>query len=116
MTDSAPELNIADVLRHYGATKVPEGAGWHSMRCPFHSDGHASGRVNTDLGAYKCNACPVSGDALKLISLAEKIGRSEAVDYARETLGASLTGVPRPVRQQSQRRPLGREKWKGILA
>ena len=114
-SESLPELSIADVLRHYGAAKVPEGAGWRPMRCPFHGDAHASARVNVELGAFKCHGCPMSGDALKLISLSEGIKRGEAIGFARKTFGASVSYVSQPVHGKGKRRPLGREKWKEIL-
>ena len=117
MSDEAsqPELSIADVLRHYGATKIPEGAGWRPMRCPFHGDAHASARVNVELGAFKCHGCLMSGDALKLISLNENIKRGEAIGFARTALGATVPDLPRSVHGKGKRRPLGREKWKEIL-
>ena len=85
------------------------------MKCPFHGDAHASARVNVELGAFKCNACPMSGDALKLISLNEGIKRGEAIGFARTTLGATVTDLPRSVHGKRKRRPLGREVWKDIL-
>lgn len=109
------ELNIADVLRHYGATTVPEGVGWHSMKCPFHGDSHASGRVNVELGAFKCHGCPVSGDAIKIIRQQENLSYGDAIEFAGKVLGTSVTSVSRATDKPKQRKPLGRNKWKSIL-
>lgn len=110
------ELTIADVLRHYGAARVPEGVGWKTMNCPFHGDSHASGRVNAELGAFKCHGCRMSASTPeKLIARAESIGEDEAGEFARQVLGKSSSGLSRTVPKQKQRRPLGREKWKNIL-
>ena len=108
-------LGIAAVLRHYGATSIPEGSGWHTMRCPFHGDSHASGRVNVELGGFKCNACPVRGDAIKLIELQEKMSYGDACEFARSVLGQSVEGISRSAPKPAKRRALGREKWKAIL-
>lgn len=113
--EDKPELDIADVLNYYGAKTVPTGVGWHSVNCPFHGDTHASGRVNVELGAYKCHGCGMSGDAIKLIEDKEGIGFKEACEFARSVLGQSVTPVQRTVSKQAKRRPLGREKWKSIL-
>lgn len=109
------ELTIDDVLRHYGARKVPAGVGWHSMKCPFHGDKHASARVNVDRNAFTCLACGMSGDALKIISLKENISRDEAIEFTRKVLGQSVSDIQRSASKQGKRRALGREKWKGIL-
>lgn len=108
-------ISIAAVLRHYGARSVPEGAGWRDINCPFHSDAHASARVNTELGAFKCHGCGMSGDAIKLIRLKEQKGYAEAIEFAGSVLGESVENLPRTASKQKQRRPLGREKWKSIL-
>jgi len=111
-----PELSIADVLRHYGAEVVPESAAWRSMKCPFHEDRTASGRVNTELNAYKCLGCPFAGSPLSLIKRKEKLGSyDEATEFARTVLGKSVSRVQRTVSKSVKRRPLGREKWAGIL-
>jgi hypothetical protein len=110
------ELTMADVLRHYGATKVPTGTGWKDVNCPFHGDSHASGRVNVDLGAYKCHGCQMSAKSPeRLIAKAEHLTEGEAIEFARSVLGKSIGDLPESVPKSKQRRPLGREKWKSIL-
>ena len=115
MPEPAEELRIADVLRHYGALTVPEGVGWRSMNCPFHGDSHASGRVNVELGAFKCHGCDMSGDAIKLIRLKEDLDYGEAVEFSGKVLGKSHEGISRATDKQKQRKPLGRDRWKTIL-
>jgi DNA primase len=111
-----PELSIIDVLRHYGAEVIPESSAWRSMKCPFHSDAHASGRVNTELNAYKCQGCPYAGSPLSLIKRKEALGSyAEATEFAGTVLGKSVSRVQRTVSKSVKRRPLGREKWTGIL-
>lgn len=116
MPEEATELSITDVLIHYKATSVPYGAGWKTMRCPFHHDKVASGRVNVGLDAYKCHGCKVSGNsALKVIQNVEHLNEGDAIEFARQILGKSVTNVPQPISGQKKRRPLGSEKWKEIL-
>jgi DNA primase len=113
--EAKPELTIAAVLRHYGAEKVPEGIGWHTMPCPFHEDSTASAGVNTGVDAFTCHACPYAGSPISLIMRKESIGRVEAIEFAGQILGASVSRVQRTVSKSGSRRPLGRERWKSIL-
>ena len=115
MTNEDEELSIADVLIHYGATRVPEGSGWKTMRCPFHSDKVASGRVNVSLNAYKCHGCSVSGDAIKIIEDQENLGYGDAIEFSGQVLGKGITDIPQSIHRSKQRRPLGSDKWKSIL-
>lgn len=112
------ELTIEQVLIHYGATRVPSGYGWKSMRCPFkqfHTDSRASAAVNHDKNKFRCHACGTAGDPIDIIRKLEGIGFKEAVEQARTLFGASLEEVPHTVSRSAKRRPLGNERWKGIL-
>jgi|SRR4249920_456343 len=118
--EAKPELTIVTVLNYYQRKAdmpehVPEGIGWHSMRCPFHEDSTASGGVNTGVNAYTCHACPFAGSPISLIMRAEKLGKEQAIEFAGQILGASVSRVQRSVSKPGQRRPLGRERWKSIL-
>jgi DNA primase len=113
--EAKPELTIADVLVHYGAESVPSGIGWHTMKCPFHEDSTNSAGVNTGVDAFTCHACPYSGGPISLIMRKESLGREEAHEFARSVLGASVSRIQRSVSKSGKRRPLGRERWKGIL-
>lgn len=107
-------LTIEAVLIHYGARTIPGGAGWRSMRCPFHDDGMASASVNHGLNAFKCHACGMSGDSAKIIERKEKLGFEAACEFARSVFGASVEQVSRTVPKQKPRRKLGSERWSAI--
>lgn len=109
------ELSVVDVLRYYGATSVPMGTGWHAMQCPFHSDGIKSGSVNVDRNVFNCHACPYKGEPLWLIMRKEQIGEEAAIEFARSVLGKSSPRLPSAAKSATKLRPLGRNKWKGIL-
>jgi DNA primase len=115
---SAPELDIAAVLTHYGAdlTRVSE-HGWRSIRCPFtenHSrdDKCASGRVNLALNAYACMACSIKGDAISLIKQREGVDFQGALQFAEDILGSSVGGVRRPARKTAAEQ---RSQWRDTL-
>ena len=93
---------IAKVLMLYGAVKVPSGRGWRSMKCPFHSDRHASATVNTEVNAFSCFACSIKGDLYKIIMEQEGIGFREAKSRAEEIVGTSDIALPK-VNQLSRR-------------
>lgn len=109
-------LSVADILRYYGATSVPEGIGWKSMKCPFHDDGVKSGSVHVERNLYNCHACPYAGDPLNLIKRKENLGEAEAIEFAGQVFGQGISPVSRTVHKQPKRRPLGRERWKDLLA
>ena len=88
--------NVEDVLKHYGASRIPSGRGWRPMKCPFHSDSHASAGVNHELEAFNCLACEMSGDIYNIIQKTEGIGFREAKLRAEEIVGASL----KPLREE----------------
>lgn len=79
---------IAVILEHYGA-KIPLGTGWMKIRCPFHGDSHASATVNTEINAFKCFACEVSGDTYGIIMKYERKTFHEAYTLAEEVTGIS---------------------------
>ena len=112
------ELTIAEVLRHYGAERIPTGVGWKSMRCPFkvyHQDSRASAAVNHDKNRFRCHACGTSGDPIDIFRRLEGLTFKEACGQAREIFGTSVEAVPSSVPRQGKRRPLGNERWKDIL-
>src|SRR5690606_861507 len=69
---------IQAVLTEHGYTgeDIPDTDKWISVLCPYHSEEKPSARVNGHLGAFKCLACGVSGDCLKLLR------KEENLDYA----------------------------------
>jgi len=95
------ESAISKVLVSYGASKVPSGRGWRSMKCPFHSDSNASATVSNEDNAFICFACDVKGDIFKIIMEQEGVSFSEAKSRAEEIAGTSSIKV-------SSTRKLGR--------
>ena len=86
---------IALVLMSYGATKVPAGRGWRSMKCPFHNDRNASATVNNEVNAFTCFACSIKGDVYKIIMEQEGVTFNEAKSRAEEIAGTGSIQVPR---------------------
>lgn len=114
---SAPQLELGPVLIHYGASRLPGGYGWRTMRCPFpeHNDSNASARVNLEAGGFVCLACGISGDAIKIIRQREGMTFNEAIEFAREVFGASVDSVSKSVPRGRQSKKFGRNRWKDIL-
>jgi hypothetical protein len=93
MTD---KHNISDILRYINAEVPSIGSGWRKMRCPYHSDGHASAAVNFDANRFKCHGCGVSGDTYDLI-MKEKGGTlSEAIEFAQTISTSGDTVIRKP--------------------
>lgn len=99
--------DIASVLRYYGADDVPEGYRWRGIRCPFHHDTRASGRVNTELGAFACLGCGVKGDAISLIMQREGVDYPRAIERYTIITGEALPDLPRPTTGKRRRRVSG---------
>jgi hypothetical protein len=47
--------SIAAYLEYLGAPVPAVGHGWRKIKCPFHSDGHASAGINFDEQKFKCH-------------------------------------------------------------
>lgn len=86
--------SIAAILKHYGASKVPEGRGWRKMRCPFHDDTHASAGVNHEAESFNCFTCDIAGNFFVIIMKIERVEFSEAKSRAEEIVGTSLEALP----------------------
>lgn len=86
-------LDIHSVLTHYGFENVPEGGGWRNIRCFFHDDRMASGRVSIRDGAYRCMACDAKGSALTLIQWKEQLEWTSAVRLYQEITGRTYHRV-----------------------
>ena len=76
------------------------GSGWRKMKCPFHSDSHASAAVNYDKNAFICHGCGVKGDVYSLIMYKEGGDYREALKFAASVLTTGNTEV----RQQDRTR------------
>ena len=85
--------SIAAFLQSVGATLPSKGHGWRKMRCPFHSDSHASSAINYEQNRFKCFACDYSGDVYDLIMKYKGGDYREAVKYAETISPESNTTV-----------------------
>lgn len=93
------------VLARYGMD-VPERTGWRKVKCPFHSDRIASASVNTDIGAFSCHACGVSGDVYGILM------SQEGIDFrAALALGDGLDADPNTDTPKSSGRRV-RKAWR----
>ena len=107
------DLTIAAVLEFYGADLTRVAAtGWRSLKCPFHSDQHASARVNLELGAFKCHGCEAYGDAISLIEHTEGLDFRGACEWSENILGASHQGIHEPAKKRQARK---RSVWRHTL-
>ena len=87
-----PSYPIGPVLEHYGFDAVDHDRGWRDIRCAFHGDRNASGRVRSDDSTeqvYYCHAyreCP-NGNAVQIIMKKEGLAYRDAVIRATEITG-----------------------------
>jgi hypothetical protein len=57
-------FNIEPVLEWFGAVIPPRSS---KLKCPFHDDNHDSGYIPESRQYFKCLACGVQGDAVRLL-------------------------------------------------
>jgi hypothetical protein len=57
-------FNIEPILEWFGAESPPRSS---KLQCPFHADSHASGYIPESRQYFKCLACGVQGDAVRLL-------------------------------------------------
>ena len=85
--------SIEEYLNYIGAAVPSMGSGWRKMKCPFHSDSHASAAVNYDKNAFICHGCGVKGDVYSLIMYKEGGDYREALKFAASVLTTSNTEI-----------------------
>lgn len=71
---SVPTIPIIPILLHYGFDEHElrdYAHGWLKVKCAFHGETQASASYSTELQAFNCHACEMSGDALKIIRTME---------------------------------------------
>ena len=93
--------SIGPILEHYGAV-LPTRRGWAKIRCPFHSDSHASAVVNMELNAFNCFGCGVKGDTYKILMEQQGVDFREAISIAEAITGKSMPSI------RGEREPSGR--------
>ena len=89
--------SLKDILIHYGAT-LRATRGQVNLKCPFHSDTHASAAVNYDVNVFICHGCGVKGDTYSLIMHKEGGSYREAIKFATSVLTTGNTEI----RQQNR--------------
>lgn len=85
--------DIATILEYYGAN-VPTRRGWFGMKCPFHSDSHASASATRDDNAFCCFACQMKGDGYAIIMQKEGVEFREAINIAERIFNQSGKVLP----------------------
>lgn len=107
-----PTIPIVQVLEFYGFDPCElkdHPHGWFKVRCAFHGESQASASYSTDLNAFNCHACSMSGDSIKIIRLMEpdlsfqeavtkgceiaNIGNQEPMTQGREFKVKRVSGV-----------------------
>lgn len=109
-----PVIPIIPVLEFYGfdpAELKDYPHGWFKVRCAFHGETQASASYSTDLNAFNCHACSMSGDSIKIIRLMEpKLSFQEAV-----AKGCEIAGICRH-EEGKQGRELKVKRVSGVTA
>jgi DNA primase len=86
---------IREVLEYYGWDGRAHGYGDDkNIKCPFHGDRHASGRINEAKEVFYCNACGVAGDAYKLVMDKEGLTFDQAKRRVQEIAGSDGSQLP----------------------
>src|SRR3954467_12847523 len=93
MTLSSYRFNIEPILEWFGAVIPPHSS---KLQCPFHDDGHASGYIPDTRQYFKCLACGVQGDAVRLLPDQGGLDWRDAYTRAEELAGKPDESVPGP--------------------
>lgn len=109
-----PAIPIVPVLEFYGFDPrelkgYPHG--WFKVRCAFHGETQASASYSTDLNAFNCHACSMSGDSIKIIRRMEpSLSFQEAV-----AKGCEIAGVAE-YKAEAKERELKVKRVSGVTA
>ena len=80
---------IAAIIEHYGGRLKRDYGSWQKIKCPFHSDNHASAGVSVADNIFVCHGCGVKGNAFNVIKLHEGVKYGEAIKIAEGITGES---------------------------
>ena len=80
---------INKILEHYGGRVRSDYIGWQKIKCPFHSDSHASAGVSMGDNIFVCHGCGIKGNAFNIIKLHEGVTYREAIKVAESITGES---------------------------
>lgn len=54
---------------------------WQPVKCPFHGDRRASASVNLHKNFFRCHACDVSGDPVRMMKMGRSWTEERAVEW-----------------------------------
>lgn len=94
---SVPEIPIIPILIHFGFAEHElhdYGGGWRKVCCAFHGERNPSASYSVDKRGFKCHACGVEGDAIKLLQTQEGLSFRDALAKACELAGIDPAGLP----------------------
>jgi hypothetical protein len=95
LRENLDEIDIRPVIEHYGSDvpKLNLGGRWKKVNCinPDHPDENAS--ANTNGFGYRCHACGLAGDAIRLVERLEGTDRAGAVRHLEAILGEGFKEV-----------------------
>ncbi|MFE6226878.1 CHC2 zinc finger domain-containing protein [Streptomyces sp. NPDC057854] len=99
VSDSSSKPPIAEVLaRYYGfSTKATRGRVKIACPLPSHPDSNPSASVDLDKNRWNCFACNLSEDSYAVIMREDKLGFTEAKEFARAEFGGDSEEVSRGV-------------------
>jgi DNA primase len=83
--DVLSKNDIVDIVSEYVPLKK-KGANYVGL-CPFHNDRNPSFMVSDTKQIFKCFSCGVGGNAIKFISLAEKLDFKDALYFLADKAG-----------------------------
>ena len=88
-------ISIDKVVTHYGGKLRNNYIGWQKIKCPFHSDSHASAGVSLGDNIFVCHGCGIKGNGFNIIKLHEGVTYREAIKIAEGITGESYKSLRR---------------------
>jgi len=78
---------IIKIIEHYGGKLIRSYSSWQKVKCPFHSDSHASAGVNIKENIFVCHGCGIKGNGFNVIKQHEGVRFNEAIKIAEDITG-----------------------------
>lgn len=78
---------IAAIVEHYGGKLLKNYGSWQKIKCPFHSDTHASAGVSVSENLFVCHGCGIKGNPFNVIKKHEGVSYREAIKIAENITG-----------------------------
>lgn len=88
---------IAKIIEHYGGRLHRDYGSWQKIKCPFHSDSHASAGVSINDNIFVCHGCGIKGNGFNIIKEHEGVSFVESIKIAENITGEiykALRGTP----------------------